>query len=88
MADVKISVFEVILLIVGVAVSLLGFQIINRVFVSEGQMGWLMVIAIFGWLILLILITSLSLSVENSKKELSEMKKLVSLLENKKSRKL
>jgi len=87
MSNTKISTFEIVLLIAGIAASILGFQLINRVFVVEGEMGWLMVISIFNWLILLVLFISLSLAVDITKNHFAETKKMVDLLSQKKGRK-
>ena len=87
MPQSKLSAFEIILLIVGIAASVLGFQLINQVYAVEQEIGWLMVIAIFNWLMLLILFIALSLGVDISKKQLEEMKNLINTLNQKKSRK-
>ncbi len=80
------NVFEIVLLIVGIGAAVMGFQLINQVYKTEGgQTSWLMVIAIFNWLTLLILFILLSLMVDVSKKELREIKTMIYLLnENKK----
>jgi len=80
------NVFEIVLLIVGIGAAVMGFQLINQVYRTEGgQTSWLMVIAIFNWLTLLILFILLSLMVDVSKKELREIKTMIYLLnENKK----
>ena len=81
----KMSVFDIVLLLVGIGTAVLGFKFINKVYEADnGQIGWLMVIAIFTWLTLLVLFIFLSLMVDVSKKELSEIKALVSTLTNKK----
>ncbi|MBS3096778.1 hypothetical protein J4480_05040 [Candidatus Woesearchaeota archaeon] len=83
----KMNVFELILLIVGIGAAVLGFQLINQVYNAEsGQISWLMVIAIFNWLTLLILFILLSLMVDVSKKELNEIKTMIYLLSEKKKR--
>jgi len=87
MQKVKLSAFEIILLIVGIGVAILGFQLINQVFVVEKELSWLMIIAIFNWLMLLILFIALSLGVDVSKRQLEEMKNLINALNQKKSRK-
>lgn len=81
----KISVFDIVLLLVGIGAAVLGFQFINQVYRADnGQISWQMIIAIFTWLTLLVLFILLSLMVDVSKKELSEIKALVSTLTNKK----
>ena len=88
MSGPRISTFEIILLIVGILAGIMGFILINQVFKAEGEASsWLMIIAIFNWLILLVLFVSLSLTVDISKKQLHEIKKLVDLLGQKKSKK-
>jgi|TARA_B100002003_G_C13738377_1_gene368430 hypothetical protein len=84
MAYQRMSGFEVVLLLVGLGAGLLGFQLINRVYITEGELSWLMVIAIFNWLIMLVLLISLSLAVDLSRKELREIKNLVDILSKKK----
>ncbi len=83
----KVSTFEVVLLIAGITTTILGFQLINQVFVKEGGMSWLMVIAIFNWLMLLVVFVSLSVGVDVTKKELVELKKIVDLLSQRKGKK-
>ena len=81
----KMGIFDVVLLLVGIGAAVLGFQFINQVYKADNnQMSWQMIIAIFTWLTLLVLFILLSLMVDVSKKELSEIKTLVSTLTNKK----
>ncbi|MFC2016503.1 hypothetical protein ACFLUF_02190 [Chloroflexota bacterium] len=87
MADTNVSTFEVVLLIVGLTVAVLGFQFINHVYLIEGKVSWLMVIGIFNWLMLLVLFVSLSLAVDISKRHLNETRKMVELLSQKKGKK-
>lgn len=88
MSDKKLNVFEIVLLIVGLGAAILGFQLINQVYKAEsGQLSWLMIIAIFNWLALLILFILLSLMVDVSKKELNEIKTMIYLLSENKKRK-
>jgi len=83
MTKTRISAFEIVLLIVGVTAGFLGFKLINQVYVTEGTVGWLMVIAIFAWLTLLVLFIALSVGVDVSKKQLDELKNLNELLSKK-----
>lgn len=83
----KISIFELVLLIVGVTSGILGFQLINKIFIAENEISWLMIIAIFNWLMLLVLFISLSLSVDVSKKQLAKMEIMVYLLNKNKGKK-
>lgn len=79
----KISAFEIVLLVVGIAAAFLGFQLINQAYSIEKEVSWLMVIAIFSWLTLLVLFISLSLAVDVSKKQLEETKRMIEVLEKK-----
>lgn len=81
MADTKMNVFEIVLLVVGIGAAVLGFQLINQVYKAEsGHLSWLMIIAIFSWLTLLVMFILLSLMVDVSKKELNELKTMIYLL--------
>ena len=86
MAETKTSIFDIVLLIVGVGAAFLGFQLINQAYQAEsGQVSWLMIIAIFSWLSLLVMFILLSVMVDVSKKELNELKMMVyALSRNKK----
>ena len=86
MAETKTSIFDIVLLIVGVGAAFLGFQLINQAYKAEsGQISWLMIIAIFSWLSLLVMFILLSVMVDVSKKELNELKMMVyALSRNKK----
>ena len=83
----KINLFEVVLLIVGVATAILGFILINRIYIKEGEMTGVMVVAIFSWLTLIVLFISLSAAVDVSKKQLVMAERMVYLLERKKGNK-
>ena len=88
MPNSKINVFEIGLVVVGVGVAVLGFQLINQTYQDGGgQLSWLMIISIFSWLTLLVLFILLSLMVDVSKKELTEIKTMISLLAEKKNKK-
>ena len=87
MPDTKVNTFEIVLLIVGIAAAILGFRLINYVYIEDGKISWMMVIAIFNWLMLLVLFVSLSLAVDVSKRQLAEMKNMVYILSQKKGRK-
>ena len=85
MPDTKMNVFEIVLLVVGIAAAILGFQLINQVYQAEnGELSWLMIIAIFNWLTLLVMFILLSLMVDVSKRELNEIKTMIYLLSKKK----
>ena len=81
------GVFEIVLLVVGIGAAIMGFQLINQVYKNDGgQLSWLMIIAIFNWLTLLILFILLSLMVDTSKKELREIKAMIYLLNDTKKK--
>ena len=85
--DDKMGIFDVVLLLVGIGAAVQGFQFINQVYKADnGQISWLMIIAIFTWLTLLVLFILLSLMVDVSKKELNEIKALVRSLSSKKNK--
>ncbi len=80
---VEISTFELMILIVGCAAVILGFNLINRVYITDYVMGWPMVISIFTWLILLVLFILLSINVDSTKqtlKEITEIKNIMNKL--------
>lgn len=88
MAENRMSVFDIVLLVVGIGAAVLGFQLINQAYKAEsGQISWLMIIAIFNWLSLLVMFILLSVMVDISKKELSEIKTLIYLLSGSNRRK-
>ena len=81
MEESKFSIFDVVLLIVGIGAAFLGFQLINQAYTAEkGQISWLMIIAIFNWLTLLVMFILLSVMADVSKKELREIKALIFLM--------
>ena len=88
MTETKISVFEVIVLIVGIAAAFLGFQLINQVYNVEKQISWSMVSAIFILLMLLVLFILLSIGVDISKKQLAKSEIIIYLLNRTKGKKL
>ena len=82
MAESKISAFEIVLLVVGIAASFLGFHLINKTYIAEQEITWMMIIAIFNWLMLLVLFVSLSLAVDVSKKQLAQMEMITEYLKS------
>tara|TARA_Y100000310_G_scaffold327718_1_gene394531 strand:+ start:1563 stop:1988 length:426 start_codon:yes stop_codon:yes gene_type:complete len=60
----KINMFEKILLAVGLAVTVGGFYLINRTYANLPGLSWIMIVAIFGWLILIVLFVISSTSVD------------------------
>ena len=88
MAENRVSVFDIVLLIVGIGAAVLGFQLINQAYKAEnGQISWLMIIAIFSWLALLVMFVLLSVLVDVSKKELNEIKNLICIMSEYKKKK-
>ena len=87
MVNTEVSAFEIVLLMVGLTAAVLGFLFINHVYLIEGEVSWLMVIAIFNWLILLVLLVSLSIAVDVSKKQLAKIEDLAYLLSQRKGKK-
>lgn len=87
MAENRMSIFDIVLLVVGVSAAVLGFQLINQTYkVENGQLSWLMIIAIFNWLTLLVMFILLSVMVDVSKKELAQIKNLIVLMSQKKKK--
>ena len=84
----KMSIFDIVLLIVGIGASILGFQLIKQAYIVEnGAISWLMIIAVFSWLTLLVMFILLSVIVDVSKKELNEIRTLIYLLSQDKKKK-
>lgn len=52
----KANFFEKLLLIVGLAVGVIGFYLIDKIYRAEGYLNWFMIVAIFSWLTLIFLI--------------------------------
>jgi type VI protein secretion system component VasK len=65
----RINFFEVVLLIVGISVGLIGFFMINNLYQLEQELSWGLFSAIFLWLILIIMIV-LAAAMEDVKEEL------------------
>ncbi|MBI5388965.1 hypothetical protein HZB01_01135 [Candidatus Woesearchaeota archaeon] len=68
--------FDVMLLIVGCAVAFFGFRLINQQYLFDRQMTWSMIIAIFLWLILLVLFILSSMNVDAGRRQLKEIRLL------------
>ena len=81
MAENRMNMFDIVLLVVGIGAAILGFQLINQAYKAESsQISWLMIIAIFSWLSLLVMFILLSVMVDVSKKELNEIRSLIFLM--------
>jgi len=64
------NVFEKILLVVGIAIVMIGYTFIHRMYVYSGSvLTWDLIVSMLLWLISLVLIISLAVS-ENVKEEL------------------
>jgi|TARA_Y100000310_G_scaffold337371_1_gene424281 hypothetical protein len=66
----KSTFFEKLLLVVGLSVGILGFWLINSVYLEEPGISWQFIMSIFLWM-LLIFIVILTDSNESIKEELS-----------------
>lgn len=86
------TLFEKLLLMIGIFVGILGFWLINATFLNEPSISWSFITAVFLWLLLLFIII-LTDSNESIKEELSTiikehieetklLKKEVALLRN------
>ena len=67
----SLNFFEKLLLIVGLAITVIGFYFINRLYIGEGRLSWSLIQASFLWL-LLIFIVILTDSNESVKEELKD----------------
>jgi Ca2+/Na+ antiporter len=68
----RINNFEKILFLVGLMATIVGFYLINRVFVADPSLSWAVLQSIFLWLMLLFLII-LTDSNESIKEELKDI---------------
>jgi len=68
----RLNFFEKMLLLVGLAVTVVGFYYINTIYTGEGHMSWALLQAAFLWLLLLFMII-LTDSNESIKEELKEV---------------
>ncbi|MBS3142940.1 hypothetical protein J4464_06140 [Candidatus Woesearchaeota archaeon] len=66
----KTTLFEKALMILGLAVLVIGFLVINSLFRLDGGLTWLALIAMFLWLIILLLMI-LASSSQDIKEEIS-----------------
>ncbi|PIN77178.1 hypothetical protein COV16_07125 [Candidatus Woesearchaeota archaeon CG10_big_fil_rev_8_21_14_0_10_34_8] len=65
----KINLFEIVLLLVGIAVIVVGAYAIHKQFLLDGYLSWGLLQGIFLWLILLVMLI-LAAIMENVKEEL------------------
>ncbi|HII72358.1 TPA: hypothetical protein HA265_06405 [Candidatus Woesearchaeota archaeon] len=68
----RTNLFEKILLLVGLAVTIIGFYYINKMYTGEGNLSWALLQAAFLWLLLLFMII-LTDSNESIKEELKQV---------------
>lgn len=68
----RLNMFEKMLLVVGIAVTIIGFYYINQMYTGEGRLSWALLQAAFLWLVLLFMII-LTDSNESIKEELKEV---------------
>lgn len=68
----RLNFFEKLLLLVGIAVTVIGFYYINKLYTGEGHLSWALLQAAFLWLLLLLMII-LTDSNESIKEELKEV---------------
>ena len=66
----KSSLFEKFLLIIGIAIGIVGFWLINSVYSQNQEVSWEFVMAILLWLLLIFMVV-LTASNEGIKEELS-----------------
>ena len=52
----SLNFFEKMLLIVGLAITIVGFYFINKLYVGEGRLSWALLQASFLWLLLIFLV--------------------------------
>ena len=64
------NLFQKLLLFVGIAIGVIGFWLINKIYINEPVVGWSFITAVFLWL-LLIFVVILTDSSESIKEELS-----------------
>jgi len=80
MKKVKIGTFEIMILIVGLIGGLLGFRLINNLYLVDEIMTWGMLNSIFLWLILMTIFIMMSVTVEVSRKHYEETKAMHALI--------
>lgn len=67
---IQSNLFQKLLLFIGLAIGIIGFWLINKVYINEPVMSWSFISAVFLWF-LLIFIVILTDSSESIKEELS-----------------
>ncbi len=81
-SDFKSSIFEIIILLVGVGLTYFGFKIVSTLYAIDGHISWAMMSTIFSWLMLLVLFILLSMGVDASRRQLEETKLLKEIIKD------
>jgi Ca2+/Na+ antiporter len=68
----RLNFFEKMLFLAGIAVTMMGFFYINKLYTGEGHLSWALLQAAFLWMVLIFLII-LTDSNESVKEELKEV---------------
>jgi len=66
----KINFFEIVLLVVGLAVGIVGFMLINTVYKQTEMISWGLLSTVFLWLLLIVMLI-LAATTEDVKEELA-----------------
>jgi len=66
----RINFFEVVLLIVGISVGVIGFMMINSQYQQDPVLSWELFTSVFLWLILIVILI-LAATMEDVKEELA-----------------
>lgn len=66
----KVNFFEIVLLVVGLSVGIVGFAIIRNLYLAEPVLSWQLFTTVFLWLILIVLLI-LAATMEDVKEELA-----------------
>jgi hypothetical protein len=78
--ELRLSLFEILMLVVGLLGTFLGFKLINGLFMVDGRISWDMLGTIFLWLIFMTIFILMSFMVEVSRKHYEETKSMHSLI--------
>ena len=89
MEKLRVNIFEKLLLIVGILVLVIGYFLINEVFIAEGyKISWGFLQTIFMWLLMVIFIIMIAIG-EDIKggillKQLDELNEIKEILQKRK----
>ncbi len=67
---IQSNLFQKLLLIIGISVGIIGFWMINKIYINEQMLSWSFIIAVFLWLLLIFMVI-LTDSSESIKEEVS-----------------